>query len=366
MKRVTLLILAIFSTSLVFSQTVTTTGTNAGNQGDYGSFYGYGAGQVNTGAHNTFIGGQAGNSNTTGYNNTFIGLNSGFENITGAWNVFLGISSGYNNTVGNNNTFIGGQAGFKNTSGGWNAFLGTNSGYSNTSGINNTFIGGRAGHKNTSGRWNTFLGTSSGYSTTSGKNNTFIGGQAGYKNTTGKYNTFIGVNSGYNNQTGVSNVFIGHGVGYYETGSNKLYIDNSDTGSPLIYGDFATDQLAFNGTVRIGDVNEPTGYKLFVEQGILTEKVKVAVKNTGDWADYVFEKDYDLKQINEVEAFIEVNKHLPGIPSADEIVENGLNVAKMDAALLKQIEELWLHVIEMKKENEELKKSIKTNNYENK
>jgi len=98
-----------------------------------------------------------------------------------------------------------------------------------------------------------------------------------------------------------------------------------------------------------------TDYSLFVGKGIITEKVKVALTTTGEWADFVFEEDYELNSIETVEEFVKENKHLPNVPSAAEVVENGLNVAEMDAKLLRQIEELWLHMIELKKENVALK-----------
>ncbi len=110
--------------------------------------------------------------------------------------------------------------------------------------------------------------------------------------------------------------------------------------------------------VSIGDVSTPGDYKLFVEKGILTEKVKVALKNTAEWADYVFADDYKLNSLETVEKFVKENKHLPNIPSAEAVVENGINVAEMDAKLLRQIEELWLHTIEASKEKEALQKQV--------
>jgi len=110
--------------------------------------------------------------------------------------------------------------------------------------------------------------------------------------------------------------------------------------------------------LRIGNVTTPSGYKLYVDDGILTEKVKVATVGSSEWADYVFEEDYDLNSTEEVETFIKENKHLPNVPSAKEVSENGVEMVEMDATLLRQIEELWLHVIELKKENTELKKLI--------
>jgi hypothetical protein len=112
-------------------------------------------------------------------------------------------------------------------------------------------------------------------------------------------------------------------------------------------------RIAANGNITMGNVATPAGYKLYVETGILTERVKVAVKTSANWADYVFAPDYQLKSISEVDAFIKTNKHLPGVPSAASMVKNGLDVAAMDAKLLEKIEELTLYVIGL---NEQMKK----------
>ncbi|WP_461117820.1 hypothetical protein [Spirosoma jeollabukense] len=93
----------------------------------------------------------------------------------------------------------------------------------------------------------------------------------------------------------------------------------------------------------------PTGYRLYVAEGILTEKVKVAVKSTSDWSDKVFESGYKLKSLGEVEQHIQKVGHLPDIPSAREVVEQGVDVAKMDAKLLEKIEELTLYSIQQDK-----------------
>ncbi len=102
----------------------------------------------------------------------------------------------------------------------------------------------------------------------------------------------------------------------------------------------------------------PTGYSLYVENGILAEKFKCAIKSTINWSDHVFANEYKLASIAEMESFIKANKHLPGVPSAEQMVENGLDVASMDAKLLEKIEELSLYVIELKKENEKILKKV--------
>jgi hypothetical protein len=122
--------------------------------------------------------------------------------------------------------------------------------------------------------------------------------------------------------------------------------------------------LADNGKVSIGlDPNETTtykgDYKLYVGTGIMTEKVKVALKNTSDWADYVFKTDYNLIPLSEVETFITKNGHLPNVPSAEEVVESGIDVAKMDAKLLEKIEELTLYILQQEKRISLLESQIK-------
>lgn len=112
-----------------------------------------------------------------------------------------------------------------------------------------------------------------------------------------------------------------------------------------------------SGTVSIGatDMEIVEGYKLFVEGGILTEALTTGVKNSADWSDYVFEEGYQRLSLEEVSAFIKANQHLPNVPSASEVVAKGVNVAQMDATLLRQIEELWLHLIDMQKQNEAIR-----------
>ncbi len=124
-----------------------------------------------------------------------------------------------------------------------------------------------------------------------------------------------------------------------------------------------TNQVAMsvmaNGQVGIGTTDIPSPYKLAVADGIITEKVKVAVESSADWSDFVFEDDYELASISDVESFIKKHKHLPGVPSAVEVVEQGIDLGKMDATLLQKIEELTLYVIELKQENAKLARKIK-------
>lgn len=118
-----------------------------------------------------------------------------------------------------------------------------------------------------------------------------------------------------------------------------------------------------NGKVLIGNPNQvttPGNYLLYVQTGIMTERIRVALKNATDWADYVFHKDYHLMNLSEVSSYIEEHKHLPGIPSAEQVAKDGIDVAEMNAKLLGKIEELTLYVIKQQKEIEQLKTDIRT------
>jgi hypothetical protein len=110
---------------------------------------------------------------------------------------------------------------------------------------------------------------------------------------------------------------------------------------------FTTDlYIGGNGNVGIGTM-APGTFKLAVEGKIGAREVRVT--NTNPWPDYVFKPDYELLTLKEQEAFISQHQHLPGIPSAADIKENGYDLSSMDASLLKKIEELTLYIIELNK-----------------
>ncbi|MBO9620539.1 MAG: hypothetical protein J7539_16060 [Niabella sp.] len=110
-----------------------------------------------------------------------------------------------------------------------------------------------------------------------------------------------------------------------------------------------------SGSVGIGAgvVNAPAGYLLAVSGKAIMEEIKIKLQSSG-WPDYVFKPSYKLMSLNQVENFIKQNGHLPEVPSAQEVAKNGVDVGANQAVLLKKIEELTLHLIEMeKKMNEE-------------
>ena len=122
-----------------------------------------------------------------------------------------------------------------------------------------------------------------------------------------------------------------------------------------------------SGNVGIGTTTPHTltnggTAKLSVNGGIAAKEIEVTLNG---WADYVFNSDYSLMTLKEVEEFIITNNHLPDVPSEKEVIENGVNLGEMDAVLLQKIEELTLYTIEQQKLIDELieeVKSIKNNN----
>ncbi|MCZ8216406.1 MAG: hypothetical protein O9262_09225 [Cyclobacteriaceae bacterium] len=110
-----------------------------------------------------------------------------------------------------------------------------------------------------------------------------------------------------------------------------------------------------HGNVGIG--TNPN-QKLHVNGTVYSTEVKVDV-NAGTGPDYVFEPTYQLSSLAEIENYIKANKHLPEVPSAKEMETNGINLSEMNMLLLKKVEELTLHLIEQKKEINELRSEIR-------
>jgi len=107
-----------------------------------------------------------------------------------------------------------------------------------------------------------------------------------------------------------------------------------------------------SGNVGIGTTNTQ-GFMFAVAGNMVAEAVKVELE--GNWPDFVFEKEYNLQSLKEIEDYIKENGHLPNVPSAEEIKNNGIDLGQMDATLLQKIEELTLHSIQQQKEIDSLK-----------
>lgn len=132
---------------------------------------------------------------------------------------------------------------------------------------------------------------------------------------------------------------------FYDYSHNRRAFELKDDGN-MVFNPF--------GSVGIGTT--ATGsHKLAVEGSIGAREIKVEASG---WSDFVFENNYELRTLEEVEEHIAEKGHLPEIPSEAEVTENGINLGEMNAKLLQKIEELTLYLIEQNKENQEQRKLI--------
>ncbi|MEO1517118.1 MAG: hypothetical protein AAFV95_18990 [Bacteroidota bacterium] len=123
------------------------------------------------------------------------------------------------------------------------------------------------------------------------------------------------------------------------------------------------NQISSNNNVGIGTHDIPAGYKLAVNGNIICEKVRV--RQMVNWPDYVFEPDYDIMPLEELAEYLSTHKHLPEVPSAQEVEKDGFFLEEMDGILLKKVEELTLHLLQkdselkaIRKEMADLKKTL--------
>lgn len=459
------------------------------SNGKYNSFFGSASGLVNTsGSHNVFSGAYSGQNNATGNNNVFLGSFAGSVNTVGSGNVFIGFQAGFNETgsdklyVDNSNTIsplIYGDFSANNLK--FNGNVEVNGNSANASGlkfadltsattaatangkvltvdaVGNVILVndavGAAGTTNTlTSSVNTMTSTVNGVAANApivnSISNTIANGQL-TTTVNGVASTPVTLPSGggvdtdaqtltvTGNQLAISNgntvtlpsltevdgdvtnelqnlaltgnvlsISNGNSVtlpSFTDTDTdaqtltltgNVLSISNGnsvtlpsssvvDTNTNIYNsnGNLSEDRLvgmngknlifntggSTNGRIYIGNTtafttaNFPTttgDYRLYVEGGILTEKVKVALRSSANWADYVFADNYKLMPLNEVEAFVKENKHLPGVASAENLAKEGLDLGQMQAKQMEKIEELTLYVIEQNKTIEKQSKEI--------
>lgn len=147
------------------------------------------------------------------------------------------------------------------------------------------------------------------------------------------------------------------GIGVQDPGSSKLHVAAATNGLTVTSNSTAAGDTPFlvrsgngsieglivraNGNVGMGTINPQS--KLAVNGKITCKEVEVTLSG---FPDYVFEPDYELMTLEEVESYIKANGHLPNVPSACEVEENGLGLGEMNKILLEKVEELTLHLIE--------------------
>ncbi|MBR0304492.1 MAG: hypothetical protein IJQ94_02480 [Bacteroidales bacterium] len=131
------------------------------------------------------------------------------------------------------------------------------------------------------------------------------------------------------------------------------YVNNENEGYGLNFWKTWNCSTGFNhalflsdsGNVGIGTKNPQA--KLSVNGNICAKEIRVSLNGTPCWPDYVFEEGYSLTSLQDLQKYIKENRHLPDVPSAEEISDSGVNLGEMNTLLLKKIEELTLYIINL-------------------
>ena len=147
------------------------------------------------------------------------------------------------------------------------------------------------------------------------------------------------------------------------TGENFTFFRLTSTGNTVPSADMTltagVSQAGADGSYRINLV-DGDGFEMEIDNdGQLTVTGGYNVNATAlNVPDYVFSEEYRLRPLNEVQAFVEENGHLPGIPSAEEVAKSGLNMTDMQMLLLEKIEELTLYTLSQEKTIKQMEQSM--------
>lgn len=322
----------------------------------YNTFLGYRSGRVTKSFNSVIVGAYAMQRASEGNDNVVIGYQSMFSHETGRHNVVVGSTSLATNRFGSQNTVLGAMAGYRSI-GSSNVLLGYQAGYfeagdhklyiNNNASSNPLIYGefdkGRVGINTSSPK--TALTIDSKVINSSGLQFTRLTSASTTKDTNGKVlsvdaeGNVILVAAATSSGGGVQQVSTQN---YWKLSGNRLDLSQN---SKVIIGE---------GITKISD-----NFNLYVSKGIMAERVRVSVPNSEKWADHVFNKQHYLKTLPETEKYIEEHKHLPNIPSAEEMAKNGLDMLEISAKFMEKIEELTLYAIEANKRIEGLEKRLK-------
>jgi len=311
----------------------------------------------NTGRYNTAVGDQAMKSLTSGDENVAVGYIALNANTTGGGNIAIGKYAMGTTTTGQNNVGIGGNA-LEGMNGSRNVGVGTST-------LNATAA---------SAQDNVAMGYEAGYSNT-GDFNVIIGRGAGRTQSSGDANILIGWKAGDNITTGDNNIIIGYDLDAQAVGnSNKLIIGNlifgtgiDGTGTSLSSGNIGIGVAAPGEKLEVNGNVKATTFIATAAAGSNPYKYNTASNMTVP--DYVFENYYDnnkknnpeysMMKLSDLEKYLQKNKHLPRVPSREQILKDkGVNVQAFSMISLEKIEENTLYIIELEKQIKQQQETI--------
>lgn len=140
-------------------------------------------------------------------------------------------------------------------------------------------------------------------------------------------------------------------------GCQNIYLKNNSDSQLIISSpkeiDLSSSNITLSGKIGINTTNNANGYALAVDGGILSNKVYI--KEVNQWPDHVFSEDYLLMDLHELKTFLNDHKHLPGVPSQAEVIDNGYDVNEMQQILLEKIEEMTRYILYLQDEIDVLK-----------
>jgi hypothetical protein len=195
-------------------------------------------------------------------------------------------------------------------------------------------------------------------------------------NGTSTLGNLISGNATYGLNIGLaSSAALGYGTNYIgfqslrniNTGNWTISSDGAHNGGGIMYttvnGDMIFTPVASNsaGTLAQSISDQQVHDNAMLRITPLTVEAKQIQVKASVWADYVFKKDYKLRPLQDVESYINANSHLPEVQSEAEVIKNGINIAEMNATLLKKVEELTLYMIQQQKEIDALKVQVNSN-----
>jgi len=202
-----------------------------------------------------------------------------------------------------------------------------------------------------------------------GKTTYYVGNRGGitiYQTTEGSASADFTIKAYANSGTGNTDIYIVVTADYPAIAINSFMLTGNATQTqtivqqipvgtditPTIVPVMITDQ---NGNISL-NTTDSKGYKLAVNGSAIA--TSVTVKANGSWPDYVFKSSFHLPSLTEVKTYVDLNHHLPEIPSEKEIAANGLNLGDINRLLIKKVEELTLYLIDKDKQLNDEKEII--------